>query len=129
MAHRIIPDDEIKYVPKEKLDKLRQEVSAATEFSVVKTGHKKEQKEDIVDQIAESEQDDEDNISDEEFGDLTAQIKAKVAKENPELVKAAEAEKKAKTKTKTKTVEEAMKELKEVKKPSTSGVFGAVKLR
>lgn len=125
MAHKIIPDDEIKYVPKEKLEKLRQEVSAATEFSVVKTGHKKEQKDDIVDQIAESEQDDEDNISDEEFGDLTAQIKAKVAKENPALVKAAEAEKKAKKMT----AEEAMKELKEVKKPSVGGVFGAVKLR
>lgn len=125
MAHKIIPDDEIKYVPKEKLEKLRQEVSAATEFSVVKTGHKKEQKDDIVDQIAESEQDDEDNISDEEFDDLTAQIKAKIAKEKPALVKAAEAEKKAKKMT----AEEAMKELKEVKKPSVGGVFGAVKLR
>ena len=125
MAHKIIPDDEIKYVPKEKLDKLRQEVSAATEFSVVKTGVKKEKKEDLIDQITESEQEDEDNISDEEFGDLTAQIKAKVAKENPDLVKAAAAEKKAKTMT----AEEAMKEVKEVKKPSTGGVFGAVKLR
>lgn len=122
--HRIIPDDEIKYVPKEKLDELRREMSAATEFSVVKTGHTKEQK-DLISQIAESEEDDEDNISDEEFGELTSQIKAKIAKENPELVKAAEAEKRAKTMTE----EQAMKELKEVKKPAANGIFGAVRLR
>lgn len=124
-THRkIIPDDEIKYVPKEKLDELRRELSAATEFSVVKTGHTKEQK-DLISQIAESEEDDEDNISDEEFGELTSQIKAKIAKENPELVKAAEAEKRAKTMTE----EQAMKELKEVKKPAANGIFGAVRLR
>ena len=124
-THRkIIPDDEIKYVPKEKLDELRRELSAATEFSVVKTGHMKEQK-DLISQIAESEEDDEDNISDEEFEDLTSQIKAKIAKENPELVKAAEAEKRAKTMTE----EQAMKELKEVKKPAANGIFGAVRLR
>lgn len=124
-THRkIIPDDEIKYVPKEKLDELRRELSAATEFSVVKTGHTKEQK-DLISQIAESEEDDEDNISDEEFEDLTSQIKAKIAKENPELVKAAEAEKRAKTMTE----EQAMKELKEVKKPAANGIFGAVRLR
>ena len=124
-THRkIIPDDEIKYVPKEKLNELLQEMSAATEFSVVKTGHTKEQK-DLISQIAESEEDDEDNISDEEFGDLTSQIKAKIDKENPELVKAAAAEKRAKTMTE----EQAMKELKEVKKPAANGIFGAVKLR
>lgn len=124
-THRkIIPDDEIKYVPKEKLDELRRELSAATEFSVVKTGHTKEQK-DLISQIAESEEDDEDNISDEEFEDLTSQIKAKIAKENPELVKAAAAEKRAKTMTE----EQAMKELKEVKKPAANGIFGAVRLR
>lgn len=124
-THRkIIPDDEIKYVPKEKLDELRRELSAATEFSVVKTGHTKEQK-DLISQIAESGEEDEDNISDEEFEDLTSQIKAKIAKENPELVKAAEAEKRAKTMTK----EQAMKELKEVKKPAANGIFGAVRLR
>ena len=122
--HKIIPDDEIKYVPKEKLDELRRELSAATEFSVVKTGHTKEQK-DLISQIAESEEDDEDNISDEEFGDLTSQIKAKIDKENPELVKAAAAEKRAKTMTE----EQAMKELKEVKKPAANGIFGAVRLR
>ena len=124
-THRkIIPDDEIKYVPKEKLDELRREMSAATEFSVVKTGHTKEQK-DLISQIAESEEEDEDNISDEEFKDLTSQIKAKIAEENPELVKAAAAEKRAKTMTE----EQAMKELKEVKKPATNGIFGAVRLR
>lgn len=124
-THRkIIPDDEIKYVPKEKLDELRREMSAATEFSVVKTGHTKEQK-DLISQIAESEEEDEDNISDEEFEDLTSQIKAKIAKENPELVKAAAAEKRAKTMTE----EQAMKELKEVKKPEANGIFGAVRLR
>ena len=124
-THRkIIPDDEIKYVPKEKLDELRRELSAATEFSVVKTGHTKEQK-DLISQIAESGEEDEDNISDEEFGELTSQIKAKIAKENPELVKAAEAEKRAKTMTE----EQAMKELKEVKKPAANGIFGAVRLR
>lgn len=124
-THRkIIPDDEIKYVPKEKLDELRRELSAATEFSVVKTGHTKEQK-DLISQIAESEEDDEDNISDEEFEDLTSQIKAKIAKENPELVEAAAAEKRAKTMTE----EQAMKELKEVKKPAANGIFGAVRLR
>ena len=122
--HKIIPDDEIKYVPKEKLNELLQEMSAATEFSVVKTGHTKEQK-DLISQIAESEEDDEDNISDEEFGDLTSQIKAKIDKENPELVKAAAAEKRAKTMTE----EQAMKELKEVKKPAANGIFGAVRLR
>ena len=122
--HKIIPDDEIKYVPKEKLNELLQEMSAATEFSVVKTGHTKEQK-DLISQIAESEEDDEDNISDEEFGDLTSQIKAKIDKENPELVKAAAAEKRAKTITE----EQAMKELKEVKKPAANGIFGAVRLR
>ena len=122
--HRIIPDEEIKYVPKEKLDELRREVSAATEFSVVKTGNTKEQK-DLISQIAESGEEEEDNISDEEFGDLTSQIKAKIAKENPELVKAAEAEKRAKTMTE----EQAMKELKEVKKPAANGIFGAVRLR
>lgn len=122
--HKIIPDDEIKYVPKEKLDELRREMSAATEFSVVKTGHTKEQK-DLISQIAESEEEDEDNISDEEFKDLTSQIKAKIAKENPELVKAAAAEKRAKTMTE----EQAMKELKEVKKPAANGIFGAVRLR
>ena len=124
-THRkIIPDDEIKYVPKEKLNELLQEVSAATEFSVVKTGHTKKEK-DLISQIAESEEEDEDNISDEEFKDLTSQIKAKIAEENPELVKAAEAEKRAKTMTE----EQAMKELKEVKKPAANGIFGAVKLR
>ena len=124
-THRkIIPDDEIKYVPKEKLEEIRRELSAATQFSVVKTGHTKEQK-DLISQIAESEEDDEDNISDEEFGELTSQIKAKIAKENPELVKAAEAEKRAKTMTE----EQAMKELKEVKKPAANGIFGAVRLR
>lgn len=124
-THRkIIPDDEIKYVPKEKLEEIRRELSAATEFSVVKTGHTKEQK-DLISQIAESEEDDEDNISDEEFGELTSQIKAKIDKENPELVKAAEAEKRAKTMTE----EQAMKELKEVKKPAANGIFGAVRLR
>ena len=124
-THRkIIPDDEIKYVPKEKLNELLQEVSAATEFSVVKTGHTKKEK-DLISQIAESEEEDEDNISDEEFEDLTSQIKAKIAEENPELVKAAEAEKRAKTMTE----EQAMKELKEVKKPAANGIFGAVKLR
>ena len=124
-THRkIIPDDEIKYVPKEKLDELRRELSAATEFSVVKTGHTKEQK-DLISQIAESEEEDGDNISDEEFEDLTSQIKAKIDKENPELVKAAEAEKRAKTMTE----EQAMKELKEVKKPAANGIFGAVRLR
>lgn len=124
-THRkIIPDDEIKYVPKEKLDELRRELSAATEFSVVKTGHTKEQK-DLISQIAESEEDDEDNISDEEFEDLTSQIKEKIAKENPELVEAAAAEKRAKTMTE----EQAMKELKEVKKPAANGIFGAVRLR
>ena len=122
--HKIIPDDEIKYVPKEKLNELLQEMSAATEFSVVKTGHTKEQK-DLISQIAESGEEDEDNISDEEFGDLTSQIKAKIDKENPELVKAAEAEKRAKTMTE----EQAMKELKEVKKPAANGIFGAVRLR
>lgn len=122
--HRIIPDEEIKYVPKEKLDELRREMSAATEFSVVKTGHTKEQK-DLISQIAESGEEDEDNISDEEFEDLTSQIKAKIAKENPELVKAAAAEKRAKTMTE----EQAMKELKEVKKPAANGIFGAVRLR
>ena len=122
--HKIIPDDEIKYVPKEKLEELRREMSAATEFSVVKTGHTKEQK-DLISQIAESEEEEEDNISDEEFGDLTSQIKAKIAKENPELVKAAEAEKRAKIMTE----EQAMKELKEVKKPAANGIFGAVRLR
>lgn len=124
-THRkIIPDDEIKYVPKEKLDEIRRELSAATEFSIVKTGHTKEQK-DLISQIAESEEEDEDNISDEEFEDLTSQIKAKIAKENPELVKAAAAEKRAKTMTE----EQAMKELKEVKKPEANGIFGAVRLR
>lgn len=124
-THRkIIPDDEIKYVPKEKLEEIRRELSAATEFSVVKTGHTKKQK-DLISQIAESEEDDEDNISDEEFEDLTSQIKAKIAEENPELVKAAAAEKRAKTMTE----EQAMKELKEVKKPAANGIFGAVKLR
>lgn len=124
-THRkIIPDDEIKYVPKEKLNELLQEVSAATEFSVVKTGHTKKEK-DLISQIAESGEEDEDNISDEEFEDLTSQIKAKIAEENPELVKAAEAEKRAKTMTE----EQAMKELKEVKKPAANGIFGAVKLR
>lgn len=123
--HKIIPDDEIKYVPKEKLDEIRRELSAATEFSVVKTGHTKKQKDDLISQIAESEEDDEDNISDEEFEDLTSQIKAKIAKENPELVEAAAAEKRAKTMTE----EQAMKELKEVKKPAANGIFGAVKLR
>ena len=122
--HKIILDDEIKYVPKEKLDELLQKVSAATEFSVVKTGHTKEQK-DLISQIAESEEEDEDNISDEEFKDLTSQIKAKIAEENPELVKAAAAEKRAKTMTE----EQAMKELKEVKKPAANGIFGAVRLR
>ena len=122
--HKIIPDDEIKYVPKEKLNELLQEMSAATEFSVVKTGHTKEQK-DLISQIAESEEDDEDNISDEEFKDLTSQIKAKIAEENPELVKAAAAEKRAKTMTE----EQVMKELKEVKKPAANGIFGAVRLR
>lgn len=125
-THRkIIPDDEIKYVPKEKLDEIRRELSAATEFSVVKTGHTKKQKDDLISQIAESEEEDGDNISDEEFEDLTSQIKAKIAKENPELVKAAEAEKRAKTMTE----EQAMKELKEVKKPAANGIFGAVRLR
>ena len=124
-THRkIIPDDEIKYVPKEKLNELLQEVSAATEFSVVKTGHTKKEK-DLISQIAESEEEDEDNISDKEFEDLTSQIKAKIAEENPELVKAAEAEKRAKTMTE----EQAMKELKEVKKPAANGIFGAVRLR
>ena len=124
-THRkIIPDDEIKYVPKEKLEEIRRELSAATEFSVVKTGHTKKEK-DLISQIAESEEDDEDNISDEEFEDLTSQIKAKIEKENPELVKAAEAEKRAKTMTE----EQAMKELKEVKKPVANGIFGAVRLR
>lgn len=124
-THRkIIPDDEIKYVPKEKLEEIRRELSAATEFSVVKTGHTEKQK-DLISQIAESEEDDEDNISDEEFEDLTSQIKAKIAKENPELVKAAAAEKRAKTMTE----EQAMKELKEVKKPAANGIFGAVRLR
>ena len=124
-THRkIIPDDEIKYVPKEKLEEIRRELSAATEFSVVKTGHTEKQK-DLISQIAESEEDDEDNISDEEFEDLTSQIKAKIAKENPELVEAAAAEKRAKTMTE----EQAMKELKEVKKPEANGIFGAVKLR
>ena len=124
-THRkIIPDDEIKYVPKEKLNELLQEVSAATEFSVVKTGHTKKEK-DLISQIAESGEEDEDNISDEEFEDLTSQIKAKIAEENPELVKAAEAEKRAKTTTE----EQAMKELKEVKKPAANGIFGAVRLR
>ena len=123
--HRIIPDEEIKYVPKEKLDELRREMSAATEFSVVKTGNTKEQKDDLISQIAESEEDDEDNISDEEFEDLTSQIKAKIAEENPELVKAAAAEKRAKTMTE----EQAMKELKEVKKSAANGIFGAVRLR
>lgn len=124
-THRkIIPDDEIKYVPKEKLEEIRRELSAATEFSVVKTGHTKKEK-DLISQIAESEEDDEDNISDEEFEDLTSQIKAKIAKENPELVEAAAAEKRAKTMTE----EQAMKELKEVKKPATNGIFGAVRLR
>ena len=122
--HKIIPDDEIKYVPKEKLNELLQEVSAATEFSVVKTGHTKKEK-DLISQIAESGEEDEDNISDEEFEDLTSQIKAKIAEENPELVKAAEAEKRAKTTTE----EQAMKELKEVKKPAANGIFGAVRLR
>ena len=122
--HKIIPDDEIKYVPKEKLEEIRRELSAATEFSVVKTGHTKEQK-DLISQIAESEEDDEDNISDEEFEDLTSQIKEKIAKENPELVEAAAAEKRAKTMTE----EQAMKELKEVKKPAANGIFGAVRLR
>ena len=122
--HRIIPDEEIKYVPKEKLNELLQEVSAATEFSVVKTGHTKKEK-DLISQIAESGEEDEDNISDEEFEDLTSQIKAKIAEENPELVKAAEAEKRAKTMTE----EQAMKELKEVKKPAANGIFGAVRLR
>ena len=122
---RIIPDDEIKYVPKEKLEEIRRELSAATEFSVVKTGHTKKQKDDLISQIAESEEDDEDNISDEEFEDLTSQIKAKIAEENPELVEAAAAEKRAKTMTE----EQAMKELKEVKKPAANGIFGAVKLR
>ena len=124
-THRkIIPDDEIKYVPKEKLNELLQEVSAATEFSVVQTGHTKKEK-DLISQIAESGEEDEDNISDEEFEDLTSQIKAKIAEENPELVKAAEAEKRAKTMTE----EQAMKELKEVKKPAANGIFGAVRLR
>lgn len=124
-THRkIIPDDEIKYVPKEKLDEIRRELLAATEFSVVKTGHTEKQK-DLISQIAESEEDDEDNISDEEFEDLTSQIKAKIAKENPELVEAAAAEKRAKTMTE----EQAMKELKEVKKPAANGIFGAVRLR
>lgn len=124
-THRkIIPDDEIKYVPKEKLDEILRELSAATEFSVVKTGHTKEQK-DLISQIAESGEEDEDNISDEEFEDLTSQIKAKIAKENPELVEAAAAEKRAKTMTE----EQAMKELKEVKKPAANGIFGAVRLR
>lgn len=124
-THRkIIPDDEIKYVPKEKLNELLQEVSAATEFSVVKTGHTKKEK-DLISQIAESGEEDEDNISDKEFEDLTSQIKAKIAEENPELVKAAEAEKRAKTMTE----EQAMKELKEVKKPAANGIFGAVRLR
>ena len=124
-THRkIIPDDEIKYVPKEKLNELLQEVSAATELSVVKTGHTKKEK-DLISQIAESGEEDEDNISDEEFEDLTSQIKAKIAEENPELVKAAEAEKRAKTMTE----EQAMKELKEVKKPAANGIFGAVRLR
>lgn len=124
-THRkIIPDDEIKYVPKEKLEEIRRELSAATEFSVVKTGHTEKQK-DLISQIAESEEDDEDNISDEEFEDLTSQIKAKIAKENPELVEAAAAEKRAKTMTE----EQAMKELKEVKKPAANGIFGAVRLR
>lgn len=124
-THRkIIPDDEIKYVPKEKLDELRRELSFATEFSVVKTGHTKKEK-DLISQIAESGEEDEDNISDEEFEDLTSQIKAKIAEENPELVKAAEAEKRAKTMTE----EQAMKELKEVKKPAANGIFGAVRLR
>ena len=124
-THRkIIPDDEIKYVPKEKLNELLQEVSAATEFSVVKTGHTKKEK-DLISQIAESGEEDEDNISDEEFEDLTSQIKAKIAEENPELVEAAAAEKRAKTMTE----EQAMKELKEVKKPAANGIFGAVKLR
>lgn len=124
-THRkIIPDDEIKYVPKEKLEEIRRELSAATEFSVVKTGHTKEQK-DLISQIAESGEEDEDNISDEEFEDLTSQIKAKIAKENPELVEAAAAEKRAKTMTE----EQAMKELKEVKKPAANGIFGAVRLR
>ena len=125
-THRkIIPDDEIKYVPKEKLNELLQEVSAATEFSVVKKEKKKKQKDDLISQIAESGEEDEDNISDEEFEDLTSQIKAKIAEENPELVKAAEAEKRAKTMTE----EQAMKELKEVKKPAANGIFGAVRLR
>ena len=124
-THRkIIPDEEIKYVPKEKLNELLQEVSAATEFSVVKTGHTKKEK-DLISQIAEAGEEDEDNISDEEFEDLTSQIKAKIAEENPELVKAAEAEKRAKTMTE----EQAMKELKEVKKPAANGIFGAVRLR
>lgn len=124
-THRkIIPDDEIKYVPKEKLEEIRRELSAATEFSVVKTGNTKKQK-DLISQIAESEEDDEGNISDEEFEDLTSQIKAKIAKENPELVEAAAAEKRAKTMTE----EQAMKELKEVKKPAANGIFGAVRLR
>ena len=124
-THRkIIPDDEIKYVPKEKLNELLQEVSAATELSVVKTGHTKKEK-DLISQIAESGEEDEDNISDEEFEDVTSQIKAKIAEENPELVKAAEAEKRAKTMTE----EQAMKELKEVKKPAANGIFGAVRLR
>lgn len=124
-THRkIIPDDEIKYVPKEKLEEIRRELSFATEFSVVKTGHTEKQK-DLISQIAESEEDDEDNISDEEFEDLASQIKAKIAKENPELVEAAAAEKRAKTMTE----EQAMKELKEVKKPAANGIFGAVRLR
>lgn len=123
---KTIPDDEIKYIPKGKLDELQQRISSATEFSVVKIGHQKEQKDDLLEQIANSTEEDDGSISDEEFSDLTAQIKAKVAKENPSLVKAAEAEKRNKT---YKTPEQAMKELKEIKKPDSNGVFGAVKLR
>lgn len=123
---KTIPDDEIRYIPKGKFDELQQRISSATEFSVVKTGHQKEQKDDLLEQIANSTEEDDGSISDEEFSDLTAQIKAKIAKENPSLVEAAEAEKRNKT---YKTPEQAMKELKEIKKLDSNGVFGAVKLR
>lgn len=102
MTKKPIADDDIPYVPKERLEEFEESLSSGKDFDFdINTDGlkevKREEEKDIVSQIAEYDSDeDEDNMSDDDFGDLTAQIKAKIAKENPELVAKAEAEKKAK---------------------------------
>lgn len=115
--HKIIQDDEIRYVPKDRLKEIQDEISWKTEFSVVQLKKSEEEPEknkeeakDIIDQIAESgdTEDEEENMSNKDFGNLMTEIKKK---------KLAELEAAKKDAMTIKNTEPA------------NGIFGRVKLR